>query len=180
MDLSAAVRRYFGDRWSGYQFYVDGLGLSHVFIDMNPIDAKGFVVDESGSFEIREGLTPDELLNKFAALTMHTYVFEGEDHYEDFRPNPVDNRGETQILTNLLARVHFPDGLTFKSNGSIGLAMEIGPEDRTLRLDFERWSLDGEDIPIYLAQDRMRFLEHPELVRPEFIKLDQPTFIKRS
>lgn len=179
MDLSHATPKYIGDRFDGFSYYVDGLGFVHLFLNMNPIDKKGFVLDENYKPTARE-VSVDEILNQFPALTMSIYVFEGGDYYKSFQPNPVESRSAKEISTDLEARIHFPYGLTFHSSGTtIHPSMSKGPEDRTLRWAFERWNLeDNENLPIYLTQNPELFKEYPELIKPEIVKLERPTIIK--
>lgn len=179
MDLSHATPKYIGDRFDGFSYYVDGLGFVHLFLNMNPIDKKGFVLDENYKPTARE-VSVDEILNQFPALTMSVYVFEGGDYYKNFQPNPVESRGAKEILTELEAKIHFPNGLTFHSPGAaVHPAMAKGPQDRTLRWTFERWNLeDDENLPIYLTQNPEFFKEHTELIKPEIVKLERPEIIK--
>lgn len=180
MDLSRAGWRYAGERWDGYYFYIDNLGLVHLFLNTNPIDMKGIVLDNNFKPTVRE-LTVDEVLYQYAAVTMSAYIFDGGDYYQNFQPNPVDNPDEKEFLTSLGARIHLPGGLTFRSNGNaIGPAMETGPKDRTLRWAFERWCLrKDENLPVYLPYDPDYFIAHPEIIRPEFVKLEKAAPIKR-
>lgn len=179
MDLSRATPKYVGDRFDGFSYYVDSLGLVHLFLNMNAIDKNGFVLDRNYKPTVRE-VSVDEILNQFPALTMTIYVFDGGDYYGSFQPNPIESRDAKEISTKLEARIHFSNGLTFHSPGTaIHPAMSKGPQDRTLRWTFERWNLEcDENLPIYLTQNPEFFKERTELIKPEIVKLEHPEIIK--
>lgn len=170
VDLSKCMKRQTG----GYTFYLNDVGITHLFINTNAIAEKGFVLYESDKPLVRN-LTLDEMLNKFAAVTMSTYVFDGCDYYGTFQPNPIDNRDAEQVSTILRYRIHFPGGVTFYSDGTdIRPAMSLGTQDRTLRWTCEKWCLQGnENLPIYLPNNPEYFT-----MEPEFIKLEEPVLIK--
>lgn len=180
VDLSRAAWRQVGERWDGYYFHVDDLGLVHLFLNRYAL-GKGFVLDENFKPTVRE-VTLDEMLHQLTALTMSAYVFDGGEHYKGFQPNPVDNSDIEDVSTCLEARIHFPGGLTFRSHGtSIDPARESGSQDRTLRWFFETWCLDAEEnLPIYLIKNPEHFKERPELIKPEFVKLERPASIRRG